>query len=104
MLNTAGNIGGQMRGAFYEVTVSIRPDTRRRSPRSLGALAAALVVLATSSAGGELGPIRPRFQVSSVAGYEYPNSPHDEALWSIDVAASDAGQFVVAWRTSTPTR
>jgi hypothetical protein len=57
------------------------------------------MLLWASSARGELTAIRPLFQVSTGPKYSYYSYayPHNEALFSIDIGASDAGTFVVVW-------
>ena len=65
----------------------------------LAPLAVVVVSLCASSAPAALGPIRPEFQVSTGPRYSYYSYqyPHNEAAFSIDIAASDAGTFVVVW-------
>jgi hypothetical protein len=65
----------------------------------LARLASVVIGLWVSSARGELVAIRPEFQVSTGPRYSYYsyNVPHNEAKFSIDIAASNAGTFVVAW-------
>jgi hypothetical protein len=65
----------------------------------LAPLAVVFVSLWVSSAPAVLGPIRPEFQVSTGPRYSYYSYsyPHNEAKFSIDIAASNAGTFVVVW-------
>jgi hypothetical protein len=61
--------------------------------------ALALLLLSAPVVHAELAAIRPEFQVSTGPKYSYYSYsyPHNEAQFSIDIGASAAGTFVVAW-------